>query len=176
MKTLIVARATLIGLALLAAAWVHAEEPPSLAPDVANGKLPPLAQRLPRTPLVVDVQRPDWSPGRYGGELHMLMAKDRDIRMMTVYGYSRLVAYDEELRLAPDLLQSIDNVDSRIFTLHLRPGHKWSDGQPFTAEDFRYFWEDVANNKELSPFGLPRALLVRERGPKFEVLDAATVR
>jgi peptide/nickel transport system substrate-binding protein len=176
MRTVSLARAALVGIALLAAAWVQAEEPPSLAADVANGKLPPLAQRLPRTPLVVDVQRPDWSQGRYGGELHMLMAKDRDIRMMTVYGYSRLVAYDDRLRLAPDLLQSIDNVDSRIFTLHLRPGHKWSDGQPFTAEDFRYYWDDVANNKELSPFGLPRALLVRERGPKFEVLDATTVR
>jgi peptide/nickel transport system substrate-binding protein len=169
-------RPAIIGIAFLAGVCAHAEEPPSLAADVANGKLPPLAQRLPSTPLVVNVQRPDWSPGRYGGELHMLMAKDRDIRMMTVYGYARLVAYDDQLRLAPDVLQSIDNVDSRIFTLHLRPGHKWSDGQPFTAEDFRYYWEDVANNKELSPFGLPRALLVRERGPKFEVLDATTVR
>ena len=38
-----------------------------------------------------------------------------------------------------------------IFTFHLRQGHSWSDGQPFTTEDFRYCWEDVANNKELSP-------------------------
>jgi peptide/nickel transport system substrate-binding protein len=95
---------------------------------------------------------------------------------MVVYGYARLVAYTPSLEIVPDILERVDVEEGRTFTLHLRPGHKWSDGQPFTAEDFRYFWEDVANNKDLSPFGLPRALLVDNRGPKFEVLDATTVR
>ena len=63
-----------------------------------------------------------------------------------------------------------------IFTLHLRPGHKWSDGQPFTAEDFRYYWEDVANNKDLSPFGLPQALLVDGEGPRSRCSTSTTVR
>ena len=154
----------------------HAEEPPSLSADVQAGKLPPLAERLPHVPLVYQPPQRDWSLGRYGGEIRTLMAKDRDIRMMVVYGYSRLVGYDEQLRLVPDILQSVDNGDSRVFTLHLRPGHRWSDGTPFTTEDFRYYWEDVANNKELSPFGLPQALQVEGRGPKFEVLDDTTVR
>ena len=161
---------------LIALPAAAVDEPPSLAADVASGKLPPLAQRLPAKPRVIDMSRPGWATGRYGGELRMLMAKDRDIRMMVVYGYARLIGYDEKLQLVPDILQSLDNVDNRIFTLHLRSGHKWSDGQPFTAEDFRYYWEDVANNKDLSPFGLPRVLLVDNRGPKFEVLDATTVR
>ena len=161
---------------LIAVPVYAAGEPPALAEEVAAGRLPPLAQRLPHPPCVVDVARPGWTPGRYGGELHMLMAKDRDIRMMSVYGYARLVGYDEQLHLRPDILERIDNDGNRVFTLHLRPGHKWSDGAPFTAEDFRYYWEDVANNKDLSPFGLPRALLVEHRGPKFEVLDETTVR
>ena len=170
-----VCRALLLALALCAAV-ARAEEPPALAEDIAAGKLPALAHRLPRVPMVVDVKRPDWSPGRYGGELRMLMAKDRDIRMMVVYGYARLVGYDDKLQIVPDLLEAVDNVESRIYTLHLRPGHKWSDGEPFTATDFKYYWEDVAHNKELSPFGLPQALMVRGKGPKFEVLDATTVR
>ena len=161
---------------LIAVPVYAADEPPALAEEVAAGRLPPLAQRLPHPPCVVDVARPGWTPGRYGGELHMLMAKDRDIRMMSVYGYARLIGYDEQLHLRPDILERIDNVGNRVFTLHLRPGHKWSDGAPFTAEDFRYYWEDVANDKDLSPFGLPRALLVEHRGPKFEVLDETTVR
>ncbi len=147
-----------------------------LQADVAAGKLPPLAQRLPQTPLVLDIKRADWSPGRYGGDLRTLVAKDRDIRTMVVYGYSRLVGYDENLRLVPDILQRVDNVGDRVFTLHLRRGHKWSDGHPFTAADFRYFWEDVANNPELSRFGLPQILQVGGRGPRFEVLDDTTVR
>ena len=169
-------QALLFALALLLAAGAGAEEPPMLEADVAAGKLPPLAQRIPHPPLVVGVERPDWTPGRYGGDLRMLMAKDRDIRMMVVYGYARLVGYDEQLELKPDILQSIDNAGDRVFTLHLRPGHKWSDGKPFTAEDFRYYWEDVANNRDLSPFGLPQVLLVDNRPPRFEVLDAQTVR
>ncbi|MDQ2916081.1 MAG: ABC transporter substrate-binding protein [Pseudomonadota bacterium] len=165
-----------LALAMSVIGSVGAEEPPALAADVAAHKLPPLAERLPRVARVVDIDRKGWSLGRYGGEMRMLMAKDRDIRMMVVYGYARLVGYDEHLHLVPDILESIDNADNRTFTLHLRPGHKWSDGQPFTSADFRYFWEDVANNKDLSPFGLPRALLVNNHGPKFEVPDATTVR
>src|SRR6185437_2093784 len=88
-------------LAMLIASAAFAEEPPSLAADVASGKLPPLAQRLPKTPCVVDIARPGWATGRYGGELRMLMAKDRDIRMMVVYGYARLIGYDEKLQLVP---------------------------------------------------------------------------
>ncbi len=162
--------------ALLLAGAAGAEEPPMLEPEIAAGKLPPLVQRLPRTPLVVDVKRPNWTPGRYGGDMRMLMGKDRDIRMMVVYGYSRLVGYDEQLRIVPDILERIDNEGSRVFTLHLREGHKWSDGQPFTSADFRYYWDDVVNNKELSPFGMPQALLVRNKGPRFEVLNETTVR
>ena len=160
----------------LVAGGAGAEEPPMLAGDVAAGKLPQLAERLPRTPRVVEIKRPNWTLGRYGGEMRMLMGKDRDIRMMVVYGYSRLVGYDEQLRIVPDILERMDNEGSRVFTLHLRPGHKWSDGQPFTAADFRYYWEDVVNNKDLSPFGLPQALMVRNRGPRFEILNETTIR
>ena len=177
MSALTVRIAALLALLLsIAGPAVGAEEPPSLAAAVAAGQLPPLAARLPRVPLVFNAPRSDWTLGRYGGEVRTLMAKDRDIRMMVVYGYSRLVGYDEQLRLTPDILEKIDNVDSRMFTLHLRPGHKWSDGKPFTAEDFRYYWEDVAHNKDLSPFGLPQALLVNGHAPKFEVVNETTVR
>ncbi len=48
---------------------------------------------------------PTGREGVYGGEMRMLMAKDRDIRMMVVYGYSRLVGYDEQLRIVPDILE-----------------------------------------------------------------------
>ena len=168
--------ALIIGIAWCAGPAVAAEEPPYFKPDIEAGKLPPVAKRLPQNPLVVDITRGDWELGRYGGDLRTLLAKDRDIRMMVVYGYSRLVGYDESLKLVPDVLERVDNIDSRVFTLHLRPGHKWSDGHPFTSADFRYFWEDVANNPDLSPFGLPQVLKVRDQGPKFEVLSETAVR
>ncbi|MEO7940637.1 MAG: ABC transporter substrate-binding protein [Burkholderiaceae bacterium] len=151
-------------------------ETPLLRDDVAAKKLPPIKARLPDNPLVVAMDPKTQEMGQHGGSLNMLIGRARDIRMMVVYGYARLVGYDRNLVLTPDLLQSIDVQENRIFTMKLRPGHKWSDGQPFTSEDFRYFWEDVANNKELSPAGPPAALLVDGQPPKVEYPDKTTVR
>jgi peptide/nickel transport system substrate-binding protein len=86
------------------------------------------------------------------------------------------VGYDAGQRLAPDLLARLDNEGDRVFTLHLRPGHRWSDGHPFSAEDFRYFWEDVAGHRDLSPAGPPEFMMAGGRLPRFEVLDERTVR
>ncbi len=151
-------------------------EPPILAEKVASGDLPPMSSRLPAKPKVLDFIATEKQTGRYGGRLRMLMGKAKDIRMMTVYSYSRLVGFNEELGLEPDILESFDVQDGRIFTLKIRPDHRWSDGQPFTAEDFRYWWEDVANNKELSGGGPPQAMLVDGKPPKFEIVDELTVR
>jgi peptide/nickel transport system substrate-binding protein len=156
-----------------AAAMVETE---MFAKDVATGKLPPVDKRVPSTPLVVKLDEPDMQVGKQGGTLNMLIGRSRDVRLMAVYGYARLVGYDRNLNLAPDLLQSYEVKDDKVFTFKLRKGHRWSDGQPFTADDFRYFWDEVANNAELSPSGPPIDLLVDGEAPKFEVLDPLTVR
>ena len=151
------------------------EEVPSLSKLVNEDKLPPVAKRLPETPRVVTFES-GVQPGAYGGTLRMLMASSKDTRQMVVYGYTRLVVWTPQYNLEPDLLESYDVQDGRIFTLHLRKGHKWSDGTPFTAEDFRYYWEDVALNKELSPFGPPSQLLSDGELPKFQVINETTIR
>jgi peptide/nickel transport system substrate-binding protein len=157
---------------LLAHAFVDA---PSLREEVAAGKLPPVDKRLPLKPLVLPMEEGE-TLGQYGGTLNSLIGRSRDTRLFSVYGYARLVVYDRNLRIVPDILESLDVQEGRIFTLHLRKGHRWSDGHPFTTEDFRYWWEDVANNRELSPAGPPREMIVEGEAPKFEVLDEATVR
>jgi len=147
-------------------------EPPMLRLDVSTGRLPPTEKRLPQPPLVVRMDQ----PGKHGGALHSLVGRSRDTRLLVVYGYARLVGYDRNLELAPDILESFEVQEGRIFTLRLRKGHRWSDGHPFTAEDFRYYWEDVANDKELSPAGPPRDLLVDGEPPKFEMLSDTVLR
>jgi peptide/nickel transport system substrate-binding protein len=152
--------------------WAELQETPSLAAEVASGALPPVASRVPSEPALAELE----TIGRPGGELRMLMASPKDTRLMTVYGYARLVAYTPALAIVPDMLEGVDVEGGRVFTLHLRAGHKWSDGQPFTAEDFRYWFEDVASNKQLSTAGLPVALLPKREPPQFSVLDERTVR
>ena len=114
--------------------------------------------------------------GQRGGDLHMLAASSQDTRLLVVYGYARLVGYDENLNLVPDILSEVEVEDGRAFTLRLREGHRWSDGAPFTSEDFRYYWEDVANDEQLSPFGPPWQLEVEGELPTVEILDPLTVR
>jgi peptide/nickel transport system substrate-binding protein len=150
-------------------------ETPGLVSSVASGALAPVQQRVPEIPQVVEF-RDDLTPGEHGGELRLLMGKQKDIRQMVVYGYARLVGYNTNLDLVADILQNIDVVEGRQFTLHLRKGHRWSDGHPFTSEDFRYYWEDVANDPELGKDGPPRNLLVDGEAPLVEFLDDYTVR
>ncbi len=106
----------------------------------------------------------------------MLVAATRDTRLMTVYSYTRLIVYDDKFKLHADILESYEVKEGREFTLKLRAGHKWSDGHPFTTEDFRFFWEDVANNKDLSPNGPSVELLVDGQPPKVEIIDEVTIR
>ena len=142
------------------------------SPYLADAGLPAVAERLPATPRVVT----DREIGRYGGDMRLIMASSRDTRMMTVYGYARLVGYNTDFDIVPDMLASVDIEEGRIFTLKLRAGHKWSDGAPFTTEDLRYWWEDIANNPDLSPFGPPVFLKVEGEWPTVEVIDETTIR
>ena len=130
----------------------------------------------PEEPRVLDFAELEKEPGKRGGSITTLMAKGKDVRWMTVYSGARLVAYDQQFQLSPDLLKAVDNDGNKSFTLHLRKGHKWSDGTPFTTEDFRYWWEDVAQNKALSKGGPPREMLVNGKGPKVEIVDSHTIR
>lgn len=171
----VVLGAILIGIGIGSAAGA-AVETPYFAAKVASGALPPVDQRLPEQPRVIDLKAMGREPGTPGGTWRMLMANQRDLRMVTLYSYARLVGFDEKLKLVPDILESFDVVDDRVFTFHLRKGHRWSDGEPFTAEDFRYFWEDVALNPKLYPSGPDVAMLVGGQKPLFEVLDPYTVR
>ncbi|WP_225770319.1 ABC transporter substrate-binding protein [Inquilinus sp. Marseille-Q2685] len=170
--------AILLGLApaLPAAAGPALVETPMYVQDVAAGKLPPVAQRVPQAPSVVDMAAEGKQPGRQGGEIAWMVARSRDIRIMNTYAYARLVGYGPDFKLHPDILQSVDVEGEKVFTLHLRPGHRWSDGQPFTSEDFRFSWEDMELNKELSPYGPDTRLLVEGEPPKVEYPDAQTVR
>jgi peptide/nickel transport system substrate-binding protein len=152
-------------------AWARdLKDVPFFADLLKDGKLPPMAERIPETPIVVD------TAGQYGGDIVTLVPRARDIRYISTFTYTRLVGYDRNLQLQPDLLEKLENVDDRAFTFTLRAGHRWSDGSPFTTEDFRYYWEDVAQNLDLSPAGLPEFMLVDGKPPLFEIIDDRTLR
>ena len=151
-------------------------ESPLLSKMVKNDKLPPVESRLPQTPRVIDFAGRNLEIGKFGGTLKMLMARAKDARQMTVYGYARLLIYKPKtFEFQPDILESFDVIQGKKFIFNLRPGHKWSDGHPFTAEDFRYWWEDVANNPKLSPVGPPKVMKVDGKLPQFRILNNLSI-
>lgn len=156
--------------------WRALAETPSLSEAVANGETPPIAERLPTEPMIVDLPAKGREIGTPGGVLRTLIAKKKNIRWMNVWGYARLVGYDDDYALQPDILRAVEVDGQRAFTLHLRAGHKWSNGAPFTSEDFRYWWDDIANNVELSPAGPPSFMLIDGEAPEFTVLSDTAVR
>src|SRR5262245_52404757 len=83
-------------LAAPAAAYV---ETPSLADKVKGGELPPVADRIPVVPRVIDLPAMGRLIGKHGGKIHSVIGGQKDIRFMSLNGYSRLVGYDEKLQL-----------------------------------------------------------------------------
>ena len=171
-----------MALGLLAPAIARAKptvkllETPAFAEQVKVGGLPPVDKRIPDAPSIVKHFSGADGAGNPGGEVNILVTSARDTRLMTLYSNSRLIVYDDQFKLQPDILESYEAKDNREFTLKLRAGHKWSDGKPFTTDDFRFFWEDVANDSELSPSGPSVELLVDGKPPRVEIIDPLTIK
>lgn len=165
----------LLSLPVAAAADMQLKESGFWLHEVESGDLPPVEERIPDMPLIVDLEAKGRSFGREGGTLRTMVTRSKDIRQMVVYGYARLVGYDQSYNLVPDILLNYEVEDNRIFTLHLRPGHKWSDGAPFTSADFEYWWTHVANNEELSPTGPPEVMRINGKTGQMRFPDPLTV-
>jgi len=124
------------------------QEAPMLAELVRQGKLPPLENRLP-VPEDVLVIPPYEAIGEYGGIWRRLYVFVGDHGMVKTDGLIRSDA--NGFNWSANIVKSVEwSDDARVITLNLRRGHKWSDGQPFTADDFEWAWDALLNNKEFS--------------------------
>jgi peptide/nickel transport system substrate-binding protein len=125
-------------------------EAPTLAEQVAAGTLPPLAERLPANPMVV---QPHETVGKYGGQWRTALVGGADTAWLgRTVGYDYLVRYSEDWNeVIPNLAESFEaSDDAREFIFKLREGTKWSDGAPFTADDIMFYIDDVSLNTELT--------------------------
>lgn len=143
--------------------------------EVDRGDMPPIEIRLPSRPLIVNLPAKGRSFGVQGGTLRTLVSRSKDVRQMVVYGYARLVGYDHNYNLRADILAKFEVLDNRRFVFHLRPGHRWSSGAPFTSADFEYWWVHIANNDELNPSGPPESLSLDGEFPVVSFPDPYTV-
>jgi peptide/nickel transport system substrate-binding protein len=155
------------------------KESPMLAEQVAAGKLPPVEERLPENPVVVT---PLVEPGQYGGTMRMGFTGNNPGwgGMWFVTGWENLVIWKPDFSgIQPNIAESWEiSDDVREFTFHLRKGMKWSDGEPFTADDIIFYIDDVLFNEEISPTGPAANWLPTEGQEEFkaEKIDDYTVK
>jgi len=87
--------------------------------------------------------------------------------------------YDNLVDVDPDTLQPVPNLatkwdispDGKTYTFTLKPGVKWHDGQPFTADDVKFSYDGYMNGET----GSQRAGVLNQRVAKVEVKDPMTV-
>ncbi|HEY9076178.1 MAG TPA: ABC transporter substrate-binding protein [Anaerolineaceae bacterium] len=126
------------------------KEAPMLAELVKAGKLPPVEKRLPDTPLVV---KPQDAIGKYGGEWRTGTIERNGNDLLRNIGYEQLMRYSPDYKsVLPNLAESVKaSDDGKEYTFTLRKGLKWSDGEPLTADDVQFWYDDVVMNKEITP-------------------------
>ncbi|HWV23179.1 MAG TPA: ABC transporter substrate-binding protein [Thermomicrobiales bacterium] len=127
-------------------------ESPMLAEQAKAGTIPALKDRLPEKPLVVQ----PIEIGQYGGTARVgnitteLGGYDLDFLVGRATHFLR---YTPELNgWEPNVAESVDvSDDKKVYTIHMRKGLRWSDGEPCTADDLLFSINDLSLNKELTP-------------------------
>jgi peptide/nickel transport system substrate-binding protein len=128
---------------------------------VADGKLPPVEQRLPKEPAVYLKSGMKDGIGVYGdlwrGFSACPTAGYNDMAGVTM-GWFGIESYtsrygalvktgplfrtDQDIEPMPEVAKSWDwSADGKQLTMHLIEGAKWSDGVAFTADDIMFTWE-----------------------------------
>lgn len=149
-------------------------EAPMLADLVKAKKLPPVEERLPKNPVIIE---PTEEIGKYGGTLRMIhMAPESFVSNYDwwVERALRISARDRKT-IEPNVIESWKmSKDGTEFTLKIREGLKWSDGAPVTTEDVRFWYEDILNNKEITPVFPRRPWSHGGKPVKCEIVDKYT--
>ncbi|MDP1731111.1 MAG: ABC transporter substrate-binding protein, partial [Devosia sp.] len=169
-------------------------EPEFVKAFVDAGKLPPVAERLPKEPLVFKAANMPDGIGVYGDVMrHVIGGRPEgwnyiggqsqgwggiDIGMsecLTRTGPLFMIKA-EELEPLPNLAKSWEwSEDGHVLTMHLIEGAKWSDGDPFDTEDAMFYWEDNVLDPNVSPLNgaTPESF---GKGTTLEAVDAYTLK
>jgi peptide/nickel transport system substrate-binding protein len=167
-------------------------EPAWVTAFVDAGKLPPVAERLPKEPLVYKTANMPDGPGVYGDVMrHVIGGRPEGWNFWAgqSYGWGGIdIGLVEcltrtgplfevnaaDLAPLPNLAKSWDwSEDGMSLTIHLIEGAKWSDGVAFNTEDIAFYWNDVIMDPEVTPL-MGASQETYGAGTTLEVIDDYT--
>ncbi len=145
-------------------------EPAFVKAFVDAGKLPPVAERLPKEPLVFKTANQPDGTGVYGDVMrHVIGGRPEGWNFWAgqSYGWGGidiglvecLTRTGPLFQVNPADLQPMPNLakawewseDGKTLTVHLIEGAKWSDGAPFNTADIEFYWNDIVQDPEVTP-------------------------
>ena len=140
------------------------KEAPELAEQVSAGSLPAVADRLPTNPVVTT---PVESVGQYGGTIQTASWWPEVGNVQLYFAVEAPIKWKADLTgYEPALVESYEwSDDGKTFTMHMREGLKWSDGEPYTSADWQFWWEDFALNEEQKLWTIPAYLRNNDGSP-----------
>lgn len=160
---------------------------------VETGKLPPVAERLPKEPLVFKTGNMPDGIGEFGGTLrHVIGGRPEGWNWIAGqaqgWGGISMMMWEcltrtgplyqvkaEELEPLPSLAKSWEwSEDGHELTMHLIEGAKWSDGDPFDAEDVMFYWEDHILDPNVTPMAGSREMF--GQNTTLEAIDPYTIK
>ncbi len=151
------------------------KEAPDLAAQVKAGSLPAVENRLPEKPLAT---APIDEIGKYGGTLFTASGDAEVGNVQAYFATDAPIKWKADLTgYEPALVESYEwSADGRTFTMHLRKGLRWSDGQPYTSADWKFMWEDLMNAPDQTIYSVPAYLRNKDGTPiMMEFPDDDTV-
>jgi peptide/nickel transport system substrate-binding protein len=147
-------------------------EPAWMTELVNQGKLPAVAERLPKEPQVILKSGMPDGIGTYGDVWRDFSAcptagwnvgagvtsgwfgiESMSFSDQALVQTGPLFRASQDIEPFPQLARSWEwSEDGKQLTMHLIEGAKWSDGQPFTADDVIFTWEDLINDPNVVRF------------------------
>jgi peptide/nickel transport system substrate-binding protein len=167
----------LTSIGVVAAQDMQYGESPMLSERVSAGELPPVEERLPANPRVIEL--PGSEIGAYGGDLRNPFVGDAFWSSQMVFWtfWKGLVNWNQDYSdWVPNIAESVDiSDDATTYTFHIREGIKWSDGVPFTSDDVLFVINDILGNEELNGGTFPAGWLKPgDAAPVAEKIDDST--
>jgi len=148
-------------------------EAPSLAEMVAAGELPPVDERLPAEPLVIE---PVEEIGQYGGTWRLVDNNDSNGWTQMTVNVEGFLKWNRDVNgFRPNIVTSWEwNDEATELTVNFRQGVKWSDGDPMTVDDYLFWWNDMVLDENV-PVNAPFGTTVRGELMSVEKIDDYTL-